>query len=503
MNQPICTHQPHAPCDPCPLLIVDDESFICSALKRTLRSSGFSVHAFTSPYEAIEFAQQNEVHVVLSDFRMPEMDGVEFLRQMRDIQPMAQRVMLTGYADPRSIEEAVNRSEVYRFVTKPWDDHALKSTLKAAADECHTRREIERLAFLTRQQNDVLKELTRTLEEKVEARTREVAILEAQWALSLDAVEDPLAIFEPERGVVRSNLAFQKRFSGHLEVVLDAMKQARGKPTRRPRRMVLDHRSYRLRSHETGDGTAVCVFTDITGEEAFEKRMRHHEKMVAMGQLAGGVAHEINSPLAGILSFAQILSRDRWRSEEDVEALQMIENAARRAARIVDSLLRFSRLPAQQDWSSVDLGAVADDARLLLSIQLKGTSITIRNDTPKGMLFIQGSSGELHQVLLNLLRNASQAIGDRTGSIVIEGERRGADVVLSMSDSGHGISPDIIDRIFDPFFTTKEEGSGTGLGLSICYRIIESHGGRIEVESEPGKGSVFRLFLPAEMETST
>lgn len=486
----------------CPLLVVDDEALICSALRRTLRSSGFAIHTFTSPLEALDFARGNEVHVVLSDFRMPDMNGVEFLKRMRDIHPLAQRVMLTGYADPRAVEEAVNHSEVFRFVSKPWDDQALKLILRAAADEAHTRSEIDRLAILTRAQNEALKDLTRTLEEKVEARTREIAVLEAQWALSLDAIEDPLALFCPERGVIRSNLAFQKRFASHQEQVLAEIERVRHSGNRRHRPLVIDRRSFRLKSHDTGDGTAVCAFTDVTGEEAFERRMRHHEKMVAMGQLAGGVAHEINSPLAGILSFAQILARDADRSQEDVEALGMIENAARRAARIVDSLLRFSRVPSQQQWALVDLGRVVEDARLLLEVQLRGKQITLVNEAPKDSLFVHGSSGELHQVLVNLLRNASQAIGEGPGTIVVKGERRGTEMLLSVSDTGHGIPPEVLDRIFDPFFTTKEEGAGTGLGLSICYRIAESHGGRIEVESEPGRGTRFRLFLPAEPETA-
>lgn len=502
MSPPHAHHDPHGPGDPCPLLIVDDEALICSALKRTLRSSGFAVHTFTSPMEALDFARIHEVHVVLSDFRMPDMNGVEFLKQMREIQPLAQRVMLTGYADPRGIEEAVNRSEVFRFVTKPWDDQALKLTLKAAADESHTRSEIDRLAILTRKQNEALRELTRTLEEKVEARTRELAVLEAQWALSLDAIEDPLAIFQPDGGVIRSNLAFQKRFGDHRERILEEMKKARERGKRRHRPLIIDKRSYRLRSHDTGDGTAVCAFTDVTGEEALERRMRQHEKMVAMGQLAGGVAHEINSPLAGILSFAQILAREPGRSPDDVESLEMIENAARRAARIVDSLLRFSRLPPQEEWARVDLGRVVEDARLLLEVQLRGNRISLINQAPKDTLFVQGSSGEIHQVFLNLLRNSSQAIGDGPGTITVHGERRGTEVVVSVADTGHGIAPDILDRIFDPFFTTKEEGAGTGLGLAICYRIVESHGGRIEVESDPGRGTLFRLVLPGDPETS-
>src|SRR5690606_22016013 len=135
----------------------------------------FAVTTFSSPHEALKHMETHEVHVIVSDFRMPGMDGVELLRRVREVQPLTQRVMLTGYAEPKALEEAVNRSEVFRFVTKPWDDHAFQLTIRAAADEYHTRVENDRLAEITRSQNEALRELTRTLEEKVEARTREIA----------------------------------------------------------------------------------------------------------------------------------------------------------------------------------------------------------------------------------------------------------------------------------------------------------------------------------------
>lgn len=493
-------HDPHADGSPCPLVLVDDEGFVLSALQRVLRNSGFAIRAFSDPEAALAFIEKNEVHVVLSDFRMPRMDGVELLRRVREIRPLAQRVMLTGYADPRAVEAAVNHSEVYRFITKPWDDQTLRLTLRAAADECHTRAENQRLARQIQQQNEALRELAGSLEEKVIARTRELARLEAQWVQSLDAIGVPLAVVREAGEVVRANRAFRELREAASETIDGAVRRALaadGRTRRSPAESLrIAGRVFRIAAHPVDDETAVCVFTDVTGEEALERRIRHHEKMLAMGQLAGGVAHEINSPLAGILGFAQVMAREPGRSREDLEALRMIETAARRAARIVDSLLRFARAPAEHDWSSLDLGAVVEDAILLLSVQLRDGRIRIRNETARNELFVHGSSGEIHQVLLNLLRNASQAIGDGAGEIRVRGENLPHQVTLSISDTGSGISPDILDRIFEPFFTTKTAGEGTGLGLSICYRIMENHGGSIEVESEVGRGSTFRLVFP-------
>jgi two-component system NtrC family sensor kinase len=241
----------------------------------------------------------------------------------------------------------------------------------------------------------------------------------------------------------------------------------------------------------------VLVYKDVTQEREVQRRLVQAEKMAAVGQLAGGVAHEINNPLGGILAFAQIMSRDEGRTAEDLENLALISDAAVRAKRIVESLLRFSRRPNGDERGEIDLAKVAADALFLLQPELKSGRIAVERRLEPAPAV--GNANLLQQIAVNLLVNAFQAIGKgRSGRVtVVTGPGPGGFARLAVIDDGPGVSPQVASRIFEPFFTTKPEGQGTGLGLSICYRIAEEHGGSIHHEPAPGGGAAFHVDVPA------
>jgi two-component system NtrC family sensor kinase len=254
-------------------------------------------------------------------------------------------------------------------------------------------------------------------------------------------------------------------------------------------------RTWVLRAFPFGDAGSVVVYKDVTDERSVQRRLFHTEKMAAVGQLAGGVAHEINNPLGGILAFAQIMSREE-RSASDLESLRLIADAAIRAKHIVESLLRFSRRPQQDEKGAFDLARVAEDALFLLQSQFKGSRVKIERELEPA--FGWGNANLVQQVAVNLLVNALHAIGPGSpGTITVGAARAGGVVRLTVADDGPGIPPHVADRIFDPFFTTKPEGQGTGLGLSICYRIAEEHGGTIRHEPSPASGASFIFEIPA------
>jgi two-component system NtrC family sensor kinase len=242
------------------------------------------------------------------------------------------------------------------------------------------------------------------------------------------------------------------------------------------------------------EGAFVVVFKDVTDEREVTRRLFHAEKMAAVGQLAGGVAHEINNPLGGILAFAQLMSRED-RDPEDVENLRLIQDAAMRAKRIVESLLRFSRRPRDEEKVATDLACVLEEALFLVQPQLKeGRLDVVRSYGPAVAL---GNANQLQQIAINLLVNAIQAMG-AVGTLGVGcGAATGGRVKLWVSDTGPGVRPEDAKRIFEPFFTTKPEGQGTGLGLSICYQIAEEHGGTIRLEPCGERGACFVLELPA------
>ncbi len=485
------------------LLIVDDDEHVRRALKRVLKRSRCALHEAPDADQALAILGAHTVHVVVSDYRMPGMSGVEFLRIVKERWPRAQRVLLTGQADTAAIEEAVNQSEIFRFIWKPWDDGHLLLTIQSAIDQYWLVEENAQLSELLTQRNAELELANRDLEAKVEQRSRALRRAAEEWRACFDAISDPLAIVRPDGGVVRGNAAFAE-LAGVPLVQIPSLRPAQGgygslpapqgtcEPTEREVEAL--GRTWLVRCFRFAEVGAVVVWKDVTEEREVTRRLLQAEKMAAVGQLAGGVAHEINNPLGGILAFAQLMSQDE-RSEGDRESLRLIADAAVRAKRIVESLLRFSRRPREDERGEVDLAKVAEDALFLMQSQLKEGHIATELGLAPAVAL--GNANQLQQILVNLLVNALQAIGNRGLIRVATGPGKPGHVRAVVSDDGPGIPPDIAGRVFEPFFTTKPEGQGTGLGLSICYRIAEEHGGTIRHEPVPGGGASFVLEIPA------
>jgi signal transduction histidine kinase len=221
------------------------------------------------------------------------------------------------------------------------------------------------------------------------------------------------------------------------------------------------------------------------------------EKLATIGTLASGVAHEINNPLGAILSNAQLLQLDTD-DPETLDSLSLIEAGARRCREIVEALLKYSHL-AKNRHEVIDLRRLTQEALGVYARQLELAEVSLETEFAE-VPAIQGDGKEIKQVVTNLLLNALDALREKHGltggrlSVRIVRELSGLRLIVS--DDGAGMGPEVLKRIFDPFFTTKTVGSGTGLGLSVCQRIIERHGGTIQVTSAPGEGTTFTVELP-------
>lgn len=248
------------------------------------------------------------------------------------------------------------------------------------------------------------------------------------------------------------------------------------------------------------------IAKDITNYRKMTEKLIYSEKMASLGQLAAGVAHEINTPLGIILGYAQLLKKELKDHPEIAEELGIIESQAEVCKKIVSDLLSFARSSENvrgKKFISLNDCVVhtADMIRHTLELDDIKLELHLSEDLPE----IFADEDRLRQVILNLLNNSHDAIG-RGGEIHIWTYREGDQVVLEIGDTGCGVSPEIRDRIFDPFFTTKPPRQGTGLGLSVSYGIIQEHGGSIEVYSPPvserhrryGLNTVFVIRLPLE-----
>jgi len=234
------------------------------------------------------------------------------------------------------------------------------------------------------------------------------------------------------------------------------------------------------------------VAVDLTEMRRLESQALHSDRLVSLGQLAAGVAHEINTPLANIMLIAESVRRrtaDSWTRGRVDSLLHQTESAAR----IVRGLLDFARRP-EAKVGEVDLGECLRGAAGFLKGK-QSAAVEVVVALPEQPLVVRGDRDQINQVITNLLNNAYDALNGQ-GRIDVRLTADPAWAHLSVSDNGGGILPDARAHLFEPFFTTKPEGKGTGLGLAICIGIVESHGGSIDVESEVGKGSTFTVHLP-------
>jgi two-component system NtrC family sensor kinase len=265
--------------------------------------------------------------------------------------------------------------------------------------------------------------------------------------------------------------------------------------------------SLQLRSANEESVSWAKTLEDRVEEKTRElKRAHAHvlqvEKMAIIGKMAAVVAHEINNPLAGILTYAKLLKR--WVERGDVvtpkkdeaeQCLDLIAAESRRCGDLVKNLLTFSRT-SQMNIQSSDLNTIVDRVVRLLAHQLKMNGVELHQDLADGLPVLQCDLGQIEQVLLALMINAIDAM-PRGGNLWLRTlQREQSEEIFEVRDDGSGIPPEILERIFEPFLTTKESGKGVGLGLAVSHNIVQRHHGRIDVQSEVGKGTTFIVSLP-------
>jgi two-component system NtrC family sensor kinase len=252
----------------------------------------------------------------------------------------------------------------------------------------------------------------------------------------------------------------------------------------------------------------ITIGEDVTAWHALQHRITQNEKLAAIGQLAAGVMHEINNPLATIGACVAALEGRVGESDSADSAvreyLDIIDKEVERCTGIVDGLLDFSR-PKGKIKRAVSLNALVDDALFLLKHHERFPRMTLVRELEPELPPVLASPEQMIQVLMALLLNALDAMepGGELGVRTARHRSRDDEVVLEVSDTGVGVPRADQAKIFEPFFTTKEPGHGTGLGLSICYGIVQEHGGLIELESQAGRGSTFRVVLPVSRPSAT
>jgi len=348
------------------------------------------------------------------------------------------------------------------------------------------------------------------------------------WEATFDAITSPVLILTSDYIIKRANLALANAAVSDVrqtvgkrcyEVLANRKIPCKECPlantfkNKKEHTQVLSNKMRNNRSYEVNaymldmadqESQVIMHYRDISEEKELQHRLIQSEKMAAIGMLAGGVAHEINNPLGGILAFAQLAMREVPEDHPAHNDLKEIEEAALRCKRIVQDLLDFSRQNKDDMQLALNLNDVLKKIIPLIRVQARNSHIELICDLDETLPAILGNIHKLQQVFLNLITNAYQAMGKKGGKLFLKTRRDAKDCVqLIVSDTGPGISRENIGRLFDPYFTTKSQGEGTGLGLSISYGIIKDHGGNIQVESELGEGATFIVSLPMTTEKQT
>ncbi len=340
-----------------------------------------------------------------------------------------------------------------------------------------------------------------------------------EWETTFDSVTDGIVIVGQDRRIKRMNEAAARMLGGRINDLLGERchkvihnlcceppscplyKAAPGDSPSKAEQVTPDGRTLELTVDPMFDADgqkigAVHFLRDITESKRLRQQLIQSEKMVAVGQLVSGVAHEINNPLTGVIGYSQLLLSQEIGEEAKKDA-EAIYSEAQRATKIVRHLLSFARKHAPEQ-KAVDINNLVRESIELKAYDLKVNNITVETRLKAGLPLTMADPHQMQQVFLNLITNAEQAMleGQGSGRIVIStGISRGA-IRIEFSDSGPGVPEELRDRVFDPFFTTKDVGKGTGLGLSICYGIIEEHNGRIWLEPGSDAGAKMLVELP-------
>lgn len=349
--------------------------------------------------------------------------------------------------------------------------------------------------------------------------------LKKQWMDTVDALKDPLMVVDSEQTIIKGNKALArladqdikdivgKKFPqvfcnqfcpSHDRLLLDALKGE--EESQFELTDTVNQRFYEVSCQkQDADGTLLVVWRDRTEARKLSEKLLQSQKMASIGVFAGGIAHEINNPLGGILIFSQMLLREMDQASPHYQDVVEIEAATQRCKEIVENLLEFARRQPLKaggsDFKPVALADTIDTALQFSKVNLaKYRDVTIEKAYTAEPLTTSCNRNKLVQVILNLVQNAYQAMPSG-GKLTLSTYRRSTDdgknwVIIEVQDTGIGMTPGDITSIFDPFYTQKAPGEGTGLGLSICHGIAEEFGAKFEVESTLNVGSTFRLVCP-------
>jgi len=490
------------------VLIVDDDKGMCKTLSRIFELDGYKVSTVYTGNEGASRIKKGSFNVAVLDIRLPDMDGVELLGIIKKTEPELCVIMMTAYANVEIAIRALNEG-AEAFVTKPFNIEELRAIVKKSIEKQRLSSEKKRLEKELKESLEKYRGLFESINDAVAVfifPDGELSIYNTRFSVLFGYSEQELKgkkisdLIHPE-DLLSAQERFGKRISG--EALEDIYEIKALNKNEEVIFLEISDRSY----YQKGKAVGVeFIMRDISERKKIEEQLIQSEKLRVMGQLASGVAHDFNNALAIILGNTELLTRDvgRLNPEQIKKQLKIIEIAAIDAAETVRRIQEFTRIRTDKEFSKVDINEIVEEVKEMSKprwkdyAQERGINIELTTLLDKNLPLIMGTPSELREVLTNIIFNSIDAL-PKGGKIVIETRSLDKEVRILVTDTGVGIPKEVKGRIFDPFFTTKGVSSD-GLGLSIGYSIISRHGGRIDIDSDEGKGTTVIIELPVPPE---
>jgi len=477
------------------ILVVDDNTELVDTLRAVLASGipGISIETASSGASALPLAKRG-FDVAIVDVKLPDASGIDLIAPLRAASPFAEVLLLTGFA---SVDAAIGalRSGAFAFVLKSFRPEELISIVEQALTKVELKHEREELERRYRDLVEVTDVLVVALSgtDEVTLMNRKAASLvgtSSDQALGASLLESWIP--NVEHAAMKAALAETRAVGRAAEVetgFVDKTLPARGKRVR----------WHLSRSREPSD-VVYAVGIDVTESRALERRAADAEALSAMGELAMNLAHEIRNPLNAAVLQLHLLTRNLDRIDADETTKDGLKDRARivgdeigRLNRLLTEFLELAR-PRGIAREPVHVPRLADEVLDLEEETAKSRRITIVRDLPADGCVAIGDREKLKQVTINLVVNALEAMKIDGGTLTVRVRAEGERVVMSIEDTGPGIAMELLPNVFDPFFTTKE--AGTGLGLSIVRKIVDQHGGDVDIQSARGKGARIVVSIP-------
>ena len=504
------------------ILTIEDESTIRDSFHNYLEDLDYRVLEASHGAAGLELFRRERPDLVLLDLRMPGMDGLDVLVEIHAQSPDTPVIIISGAGRIEDVVEALRRG-AYDFLVKPIED---LSILKHSVARCLER---GRLIHENRQYQH-------HLEEKVQERTRDLAqanhrlrLSEEKYRLLFESMRHGFALCRPsdETGdyhLKEVNPAFAAMTGCDAEALTDKpladlfpgldVLSGEQNGTGRGGQQLEYHDAekglfFDMLVYRRANGDLVLMLADVTERRRLKEQLQQAQKMEAIGTLAGGIAHDFNNILGALMGYGELALLDLDDGDPTRQKVEKMMGACHRAKDLVSRILTFSR-QTESERTCVRIDHVVEEVLQLMRAAMPAT-IEIRKQINCPEAFVFADPTQIHQIVLNLCTNAQHAMRETGGLLTVAVDclhsgktavdiacslPEGEYICLSVGDTGTGMDTGTLRRAFEPYFTTKAKGEGTGLGLAVVHGLVKSWNGDIQVESAPGRGTLFRIVLP-------